>query len=182
MDALIYLLKFVFDATVMILVLRVWLQLVRADFYNPVSQFIVQVSNPIVIPARRIIPSFSKIDMPTIFLAYIAATLTYIIIPLIKGGSIPFTLSLFLGLIYLIKQTGMLIFFIMLIMALLSWVVQGYNPSQMVFHQLCEPLLRPIRRVVPLIAGLDLSVLVFFVAINVINKLLNGWVPYWASV
>ena len=81
MEAINYLLKFAFDALLMILVLRVWLQLVRADFYNPLSQFIVKVSNPLVIPLRRIIPGLGGIDLATIILAYVIATLTFIIIP-----------------------------------------------------------------------------------------------------
>lgn len=180
MEAINYLLKFAFDALVWILVLRVWLQLVRADFYNPLSQFIVKVSNPVVIPLRRVIPSLGGIDLPTVLLAYVVATLTFIIIPLLNGGPIDIILSMYLGLIYLIKQTGMLLFILMLVMALMSWVVQGYNPTQVIFHQLTAPVLTPIRRIVPSVGGLDLSVLIAFLLLNVINILLRGWVPYWA--
>ncbi len=180
MEAINYLLKFAFDAVLMILVLRVWLQLVRADFYNPLSQFIVKVSNPLVIPMRRIIPGLGGVDLATIVLAYIVATLTFIIIPLINAGPIDIISALYLGLIYLIKQTGVLLFIVMLVMALMSWVVQGYNPTQMIFHQLTAPVLTPIRRIIPSIGGLDLSVLIAFLLLNVLNILLRGWVPYWA--
>jgi len=182
MEAINYLLKFAFDAVIMVLVLRVWLQLVRADFYNPFSQFIVKVSNPLVIPLRRIIPGMGGVDLATIILAYVFATLTFIIIPLLNGGPIDIIASLYLGLIYLIKQTGVLLFIIMLVMALMSWVVQGYNPTQMIFHQLTDPVLAPIRRIVPSIGGLDLSVLICFLLLNVLNILLRGWVPYWAML
>ena len=180
MEAINYLLKFAFDAVLMILVLRVWLQLVRADFYNPLSQFIVKVSNPLVIPMRRIIPGLGGVDLATIVLAYIVATLTFIIIPLINAGPIDIISALYLGFIYLIKQTGVLLFIVMLVMALMSWVVQGYNPTQMIFHQLTAPVLTPIRRIIPSIGGLDLSVLIAFLLLNVLNILLRGWVPYWA--
>ncbi|MGB2742238.1 MAG: YggT family protein [Cognaticolwellia sp.] len=182
MEAINYLLKFAFDAVLMILVLRVWLQLVRADFYNPFSQFIVKVSNPLVIPLRRIIPGLGGVDLATIVLAYVFATLTFILIPLINGGAIDILSALYLGLIYLIKQTGILLFIIMLVMALMSWVVQGYNPTQMIFHQLTAPVLTPIRRIIPSIGGLDLSVLIVFLLLNVINILLRGWVPYWSII
>lgn len=182
MEAINYLLKFAFDTVIMILVLRVWLQLVRADFYNPFSQFIVKVSNPLVIPLRRIIPGIGGIDLATIILAYVFATLTFIIIPLLNGGPIDIISALYLGLIYLIKQTGILLFIIMLVMALMSWVVQGYNPTQMIFHQLTEPVLAPIRRIIPSIGGLDLSVLIAFLLLNVLNILLRGWIPYWAML
>ena len=182
MEAINYLLKFAFDAVLMILILRVWLQLVRADFYNPLSQFIVKVSNPLVIPLRRIIPGLGGVDLATIVLAYGVATLTFIIIPLLNGGLIDILSALYLGLIYLIKQAGMLLFMIMLIMALMSWVVQGYNPTLMIFNQLTAPVLTPIRRIIPSIGGLDLSVLIAFLLLNVLNILLSGWVPYWSMV
>ena len=182
MEAINYLLKFAFDTVLMILVLRVWLQLVRADFYNPFSQFIVKVSNPLVIPLRRVIPSLGGVDLATIILAYVFATLTFIIIPLINNGPIELISALYLGSIYLIKQTGVLLFIIMLVTALMSWVVQGHNPTQMIFHQLTAPVLAPIRRVVPSIGGLDLSVLIAFLLLNVINILFRGWVPYWAML
>jgi YggT family protein len=182
MEAINYLLKFAFDALLMILILRVWLQVVRADFYNPLSQFIVKVSNPLVIPLRRIIPGFGGIDIPTIILAYVIAVLTFIIIPLLNGGPVDVVSALYFGLIHLIKQAGMLLFIIMLVMALMSWVVQGYNPTQMIFHQLTEPFLKPIRRIIPSIGGLDLSVLVAFLLLNVVNILLSGWIPYWAML
>jgi len=67
----------------------------------------------------------------------------------------------------------------MLVMAIMSWVVQGYNPTMVIFQQLTEPFLRPIRKVVPVIGGLDLSILVAFLALNVINILLSGAIPYW---
>ena len=100
MEAINYLLKFAFDTVIMILVLRVWLQLVRADFYNPFSQFIVKVSNPLVIPLRRIIPGIGGVDLATIVLAYVFATLTFIIIPLLNAGPIDIISALYLGLIY----------------------------------------------------------------------------------
>ncbi|MBA6264517.1 MAG: YggT family protein [Colwellia sp.] len=182
MEAINYLLSFAFDALLMLLVLRVWLQLVRADFYNPFSQFIVKVTNPVVIPLRRVIPGFGGIDVPTVLLAFVVASLKFILIPLINGADINIISALYLGLIYLIKQTGILLFMLMLVMALMSWVVQGYNPTQAIFQQLTEPFLKPIKRIVPSIGGLDLSVLIAFLLLNVINIFLSGSVPGWAML
>ena len=67
----------------------------------------------------------------------------------------------------------------MLAMALMSWVVQGYNPTQMIFQQLTDPFLRPIRKILPAIGGLDLSILAAFLLLNVINLLLSDVIPYW---
>ena len=182
MEAIIYLLDFLFKALLMILVMRVWLQLVRADFYNPLSQFIVKVTNPMVVPLRRVIPGLGGIDLATVLLVYLVATLRFIILPMLTGNQINLGEAAYLGFIFSIKQTGFLLFIIMLVMAIMSWVVQGYNPTQMIFHQLTEPFLRPIRSIIPSIGGLDLSVLVAFLLLNVINILLSGWIPYWGMI
>jgi len=182
MQAINFLLDFAFDAILMILIVRVWLQLVRADFYNPLSQFIVKVSNPLVIPFRKIIPGFGGIDVATLLLAFLVATLKFILIPLLNGAGINVVSALFLGLLYLIKETGVLLFILMLVMALMSWVVQGYNPTQVILQQLTDPILRPIRNIIPTIGGLDLSILAAFLLLNVINILLSDWIPYWAML
>jgi YggT family protein len=181
MEAVTYLLRFVFDALLIILIMRVWLQWVKADFYNPLSQFIVKVSNPLVVPVRRIVPGFGGIDLATILIAYAIATLKFFTLAAITGQSLG-VLAFYIGLLVLLKQAGFLLFMIMIIMAVMSWVVQGYNPTLAVFHQLTEPFLNPIRRIIPNLGGLDLSMIVAFLAMNVINILLSGSLPYWGAL
>lgn len=179
MEVINYLLKFFFDAVVMILILRVWLQLVKADFYNPLSQFIVKVSNPLVVPLRRVIPGFGGIDLATIILALTVSILEFVISFVINGQAVDVPVVLLVGTLALIKQIGFMLFIIMLVMALMSWVVQGYNPTMVIFQQLTDPFLRPIRKIVPNIGGLDLSILVAFLVLNVINIFLSSNIPYW---
>jgi len=181
MEAIIYLLRFAFDALLMILIMRIWLQWVKADFYNPLSQFIVKVSNPLVVPLRRIIPGIGGLDLATILVAYIVATLKFFTLAALSGESLG-VLAFYIGLLVLVKQAGFLLFVIMIIMAIMSWVVQGYNATLMVLSQLTEPFLRPIRKVIPNMGGLDLSMLVAFLAMNVINILLSNSLPYWGAL
>lgn len=182
MEAINYLLKFVLDTLVLVLIFRVWLQMVKADFYNPLSQFIVKVTNPLVIPVRRVIPGFAGLDMASIVLVLLVSSAKFIIIPMINGGPFDPLAALYFGALFSIKQVGFLLFIVMLAMAVMSWVVQGYNPTQVVFHQLTEPFLNPIRRIIPSLGGLDLSVLIAFLLLNVINILLSGWIPYWGML
>lgn len=179
MEALLYLLNFIFDAYLMVLILRIWLQWVRADFYNPLSQFIVKASNPVVVPFRRIIPGIGGFDLATLVVALIVSYAKWMLLPLIQGAPIDIITPLILGSLAVVKQAGVLLFMIMLVMAIMSWVVQGYNPTQMLFQQLCDPFLRPIRRIMPDLGGLDLSVLVAFLLLNVINILISGIIPFW---
>jgi YggT family protein len=181
MEAVIYLLRFAFDALLMILIMRVWLQWVKADFYNPLSQFIVKVSNPLVVPLRRIIPGLGGFDLATIVVAYAIATLKFVTLAALAGENLG-VLAFYIGLLVVVKQAGFMLFVIMVIMAIMSWVVQGYNPTLMVFHQLTEPFLNPIRRIIPNMGGLDLSMIVAFLLMNVINILLSNSLPYWGAL
>lgn len=181
MEAIIYLLRFAFDALLMILIMRIWLQAVKADFYNPLSQFIVKVSNPLVVPLRRIIPGFGGIDLATILVAYAVATLKFITLAALSGESLG-ALAFYIGLLVLVKQAGFLLFVIMILLAIMSWVAQGYNATTAVLSQLTEPFLNPIRKIIPSMGGLDLSMLVAFLAMNVINILLSSSLPYWAAL
>ncbi len=181
MEALIYLLRFAFDALLMILIIRVWLQWVKADFYNPLSQFIVKVSNPLVVPLRKIVPGLGGLDLATVLIAYVVATLKFVTLAALSGEGLG-VLAFYIGLLVLLKQAGFLLFVIMIIMAIMSWVVQGYNSTLMVLSQLTEPFLNPIRKIIPNMGGLDLSMLVAFLLMNVINILLSSSLPYWAAL
>jgi YggT family protein len=181
MEAIIYLLRFAFDALLMILIMRIWLQAVKADFYNPLSQFIVKASNPIVVPLRRVIPGLGGLDLASILVAYVVATLKFVSLAALSGESLG-VLAFYIGLLVLIKQAGFLLFVIMIIMAVMSWVVQGYNATLMVLAQLTDPFLRPIRKIIPSIGGLDLSMLIAFLLMNVINILLSDSLPYWSAL
>ena len=182
MEAVRYLLGYIFDLFTWALILRVWLQLVRADFYNPLSQFVVKVTNPVVIPFRRVIPSLGGLDLATVIIAILVCFIKWGLFQLMAGGAIDILITLLIAVLSVIKQSGFLLFMIMLVMAIMSWVVQTYNPTLAVFHQLTEPILRPIRNIIPPIGGLDLSVLIAFLALNFINIFLSGIIPFWAAL
>ncbi|KKO48807.1 membrane protein [Arsukibacterium sp. MJ3] len=174
MQAMLFLINTAFNLLLMVVILRAWLQLARADFYNPFSQFVVKVTNPAVLPLRKLIPSIGSIDTATIVLAYLVAVAKLIVLQLMLVGSIQIPATFISGLLVLLKEILNLLFWILIIRALLSWFSQGNNPIESVMHQLTEPLLRPIRRVLPSLGGLDLSVLVLIIAIQFINVLFSN--------
>jgi YggT family protein len=166
----------------MVVLLRIWLQAARADFYNPFSQFIVKATQPVVAPLRRVIPSNGSLDIATILFAYVLCVLKFVALMLIaSSGALSFSVDfLFLGLLSLIKQAGGLLFWVLLLRAILSWVSQGRSPIEFVFHQLTEPLLAPIRRILPAMGGFDLSVLVLFIVLQFANFLMGDIIgPIW---
>lgn len=182
MNSMSFLISTVFDLYIMVVILRIWLQASRADFYNPFSQFIVKATQPIVAPLRRVIPSIGSLDLATVIFAYVLCVIKFVALVLIaSNGAFSFSLDfLFLGLLSLLKAVGGLIFWVLLIRAILSWVSQGRSPIEYVFHQLTEPMLAPIRRILPAMGGFDLSVLVLFIGLQFANFLMGDIIgPVW---
>lgn len=168
-----------------LVMLRFLLQWVRADFYNPLSQFIVKVTNPLVRPLRRIIPGWGGLDMATLLLAYlltvvqIALVGTHISpyeIPGALNGQTLQPLSIAgLALLDLITLAIGIYLIAIIVQAVVSWVNPGHhNPVMGLIHRLTEPLLRPARRLIPPISGIDLSPLLVLLALQVVKMLLVG--------
>ncbi|GAD90754.1 hypothetical protein VHA01S_055_00100 [Vibrio halioticoli NBRC 102217] len=175
MNSMQFLVTTVFDLYIMIVILRIWLQAARADFYNPFSQFIVKATQPVLKPLRSIIPSIGSVDLATLTFAYVLCVLKFVLLMLIaSNGAMAFSPDLLIiGLMALVKAAGKLLFWVLLLRAILSWVSQGRSPVEYVFHQLTEPLLSPIRRIIPAMGGLDLSVLVLFLGLQFANYLIG---------
>ena len=180
MNAAYFLISTLFDLYLMVVLLRLWLQLVRADFYNPFSQFVVKATHPIVGPMRRILPSMGSLDTATLVLALAVAMLKVTTVTLMfSGGELNPVFIAISGALVVVKEIFSLLFWVLIIRALLSWVSQGYNPIELVLHQLTEPLLAPIRKVLPPLGGLDLSVLVVLIGLQFIQLLIKDFIPYF---
>jgi YggT family protein len=185
MNAISFLISTLFDLYIMVVLMRIWLQAARADFYNPFSQFIVKATQPIVAPLRRMIPSLGSIDLATVLLAYVLCVLKFTILVLIaSGGTFGFSTDyLLLGLLAFIKAAGGLVFWVLLLRAILSWVSQGRSPIEYVFMQITEPLLMPVRRIIPDMGGIDLSILVVFILLQFANFLIGDFIgPLWTRL
>lgn len=184
MNSMNFLVTTIFDLYIMVVLLRIWLQAARADFYNPFSQFIVKATQPIVGPLRRVIPSIGSLDMATLFFAYVLCVAKFVILILIANGTLIFSVDFLLfGLLSLIKAAGGLLFWVLLLRAILSWVSQGRSPIEFVFHQLTEPMLAPIRRILPAMGGFDLSVLVLFIGLQFASFLMSDLIgPIWRQL
>jgi YggT family protein len=178
MQAIVFLLNSLFDIYLMIVLLRVWLQWARADFYNPLSQFVVKATHPILAPMRRVIPSLGGLDLAAVLLALIVAVLKFTTLTLLLDAPFQPLVMLIFSLLLVIKQAGTLLFWMLVLRAILSWVSQGRSPVDYVLLQLTEPMLAPIRRIIPPLGGLDLSVLVLFLILQAVNIFLStsGWI------
>jgi len=172
MLTLTFLVKTVIDLYVMILLLRIWMQWARTDFYNPLSQFIVKVTQPIVGPLRRVIPSLGPIDSSSLLVAFLLMTIKYPLLLLIQSGEISLSpYNLLFGLISVIKSAGYLVFWVIIIRSIMSWISQGRSPMDYVLMQLTEPLMSPVRRFIPAMGGLDFSAMVVILVLYMLNYL-----------
>ena len=153
---------------------RVLLQFTRADFRNPLCQAIVRITNPLILPLRRILPPIGKIDTASIVSVLIVATLDVTILFALQYGTFPPPFFWVQRIAVVIARTLLNTYFYAIVLyALLSLIAPGgYSPMQSVLATLCEPVLRPFRRLIPSVAGLDLSPLWAGIAIQAILLLL----------
>lgn len=153
--------------------LRFLLQLVRADFYNPFSQFLVKVTNPLVKPLRKVIPGIGGIDWASMIAVILLMLAEILLIGILPRHSIPALEGLFL--LAVAKTLSLLVnifLFSIIIQAVISWINPGsYNPIIGLLHQLTAPILNPVRRFVPPISGLDLSPMVAIIVLYLVTLL-----------
>jgi YggT family protein len=153
------------------MLLRFLLQLVRADFYNPISQFLVKVTNPLVIPMRRVIPGVGGLDLASLLLALLLQLAGIVLLLLINGIGLPGAFTLLVW--SLLGVLGLLVniyFFALLGMIILSWVAAGSrHPAIHLLYQITEPVMAPFRKVLPAMGGMDFSPILVFILINIIQ-------------
>lgn len=179
MNSMLFLVDILFGLYLMVVLLRLWLQLAQADFYNPFSQFIVKATHPIVGPMRRVIPPIGKFDTATLLLALLVAGTKIFVLSLIVGQAYTNPIGLLITACFdILRESFQLVMWVLIIRAILSWVSQGYNPMEQVLHQLTNPILAPIRRIIPPMGGLDLSVMFAIIALLFLQKLIGDLVGY----
>lgn len=168
----IFLIDTLFDIYIAIILLRFLLQQVGADFFNPISQFIVKATQKPVLITRRIIPSFRGIDLATLSLAVLLIFIKLVIL-LALGGIQPSVSTLLIQSLYdLIQLTFDIFIFAIFVQAILSWVnPDPYNPVSAVLHSLTRPILQPIKKRLPLMGGLDLSTIVALIGLMFIKRI-----------
>ena len=164
-----YLISTLFGIYIIIVLLRFLLQLVRADFYNPLSQFIVKATGPILNPMRRVIPGLFGVDVASLLLAYILQYIENLLLFAVRGISVNPVFLLWHSIGSLITLFLYIYFFAILIQVIISWVSPGtYNPATALIHHITEPILRPARKIIPPFSGFDLSPILVFIVLNLL--------------
>jgi len=176
MRELAFLVDSVLSLVVGAFLLRLLFQLLRADFRNPLAQAIVRLTNPIVMPLRRVLPPFGRIDTASVTALLLAQLLRTTLVLLIETGGLPSAGRLVLFALLALLDTTLVVFLGALILyVVLSWVSpDGYSPAGRLLGTLVEPLLRPLRRTLPALGGVDLSPFVAVLLLILLRMVLAG--------
>ncbi len=166
-DPIEFLIHTLIGLYIMAVLIRFLMQWARADFHNPIGQMLIRITNPPLMPLRRVIPPWRRFDLAALALMLLLQIGSLLLIGALRGGLPSFGSLAILALAELIALTLNLFFFTILIGVILSWVMQDrYHPVYRLLHQINEPLLGPLRRLLPPMGGLDLSPLLAIIAIH----------------
>jgi YggT family protein len=173
--AVIYLISTITDLYVAAILLRLLLQWVKADFYNPLSQFLVKITNPVLVPARRVIPSIGPLDTASVVVMLLLELIQLAIISQISQSDFSLTFILVFAVKKLIFALLMTYFVLIIARVIVSWIAnQSRHPIIPLIYQLTDPVLRPINKLLPSMGGFDLSPLFALITLRFLLLLL-GW-------
>jgi len=177
-SAIVFIINAITSLYLLVLLLRFWMPWLRADFRNPLAQGILRFTSPVVIPVRRIVPSFGRLDTATILVAFIIQYLTVLLLLLIIGQTAGIAAIALTAIVKLAVLTINLFVYAIFIRIILSWISQGqYNPATAIITTLTEPVLRPFRRLIPAIGGFDISPVFAIILLFAATIVVNGFKP-----
>lgn len=175
-SALVFIVNALTSLYLLVLLLRFWLPWLRADFRNPLAQGILKLTSPVIIPLRRIVPSFGRLDTATVMVAFVVQYLGILLILLIFGTSATFSVIATTAIVKLVLLSVNLFMFAIFVRIILSWISPGqYNPATAIISTLTEPLLRPVRRLIPALGGFDISPIFVIIALGALSRVLMGF-------
>ena len=169
--ASIFLIETLFSLYLIVIILRFILQWMRASFYDAPSQFILALTNPVIMPLNRLIPRWRNIELSSVVLIFVLAVLEATLINLLAIGEIKSIIGLLFQAIFSVVFLVLeFYFFSILIEAIASWLVPpgNYNPITNFLHRINDPLLNPVRKLIPTISGFDLSPLIVLLILQIL--------------
>ncbi|MGJ7518584.1 YggT family protein [Pseudomonas baetica] len=180
-DAAIFVIQTLGSLYLLIVLLRFILQLVRANFYNPLCQFAVKATQPLLKPLRRVIPSMFGLDMSSLVLALLVQMALFAVILLLSGYEVNVLFLAPWALVGIFALFLKILFWAMIISVILSWVAPGsHNPGAELVQQITEPVLAPFRRIIPNLGGLDISPIFAFIVLQLLQSWLIPRLAYYA--
>ena len=175
-QALIFIITTIAQLYLLVLLLRFWLPFVGADFRNPIAQGILRLTSPVVNPLRRVIPPIGRADTAIVIIAFAIQYLAILVVSLIYGDTLTIVQITTTSLLDLVLLTLRLFTFGIFILVILSWIAPGtYNPATAFIAMFVEPVLRPFRKIIPPMGGLDLSPMAAIIALMALSILIGDY-------
>ena len=172
-NALTFLVQVAFGIYILVLMLRVLLQVLGADYYNPLSQFVVRLTEPVLAPLRRIVPRVGRIEGGALVVMLGAQMIELWLVYGVKGVAPSLAGLAVVSAAELIELCTTVFFWAILIRVILSWVNPGIrHPASDIVYSLTEPVLEPARRALPAMGGFDLSPILVLVGLQLVNLML----------
>jgi YggT family protein len=179
---LVFLIDTLVTLYILALLLRFLLQWARADFYNPLSQFLVKITNPLLRPLRQVIPRYKGIDFGSLALILALQAIGLLVILLLADVPFSFSNILVWSLAKILILTLNLWLVLIIVQAIMSWInPRTYNPALALVHSLTEPVLAPARRIIPPISGIDLSPLLVLIVLQIIKMIVADLATWIAA-
>lgn len=172
-DASVFLIQTFAGLYLILILLRFLMQVSKVDFYNPICQAIVKVTDPPIKPLKKVIPTVRGVDFATLLVALVFQILAIALVMLLKGGYLFHPVYIAWSMVGLVSSIFDIYFFALIVMVISSWIAPHSNhPAMALVHQLTEPICAPARKLLPPMGGLDFSIILVFVAITLIDTYL----------
>lgn len=170
----LFLLQFVTGLVIFGLMLRFLLRATHADWRHPIVTFIAKVTNPLCAPINKVLPLKGRWDWSAIGTAVIIQALFVLLVGFLTQKEFGAVFILLASITEIMNQLLDMLFWLIIIQVVLSWVAPGHNPNTAIFDQLTHPILEPFKRIIPPIAGMDLSPLAAILTIKLIQIIAVG--------
>jgi YggT family protein len=172
-DASVFLIQTFAGLYLILILLRFLMQVSKVDFYNPICQAIVKVTDLPIKPLKKVIPTVRGVDFATLLVALVFQILAIALVMLLKGGYLFHPVYIAWSMVGLVSSIFDIYFFALIVMVISSWIAPHSNhPAMALVHQLTEPICAPARKLLPPMGGLDFSIILVFVAITLIDTYL----------
>ena len=171
-NAGLYLITTLFDLYLIVLAVRLILAWMRANYFNPITRFIISITQPIVAPVRRFLPTYKGFEFATLFWMIIVELIKITMISVLFLGPLNFTVLLLIALLGAIKMILNVFFYSILIGAIMSFLSPGHTPLTEILNLIGAPILRPLRRIIPPIGGMDITPIPAMIILQVLIRLI----------
>ena len=169
----VFVIEMVSGIVILVFMIRFLLQLVQADFYNPISRMVVTLTQPVLRPLRRVIPGLAGLDLSSLLVMLVLQLIALLLLAMVLGYPVSLPGLIVLAFAELLQLAIYVFMGAIIILVILSWVQpHGGHPLMSVLTSLSGPVMRPARRLLPPFGGLDLSPLLALLVLGVVLRLL----------